>query len=672
MVIEGDFNYLLVVISVFIAIFISNSSLHILAKVSHTRSKEKYVWLISGSVLMGTAIWSTHLLGMLAFHLPIQISYNGWLILLSILVSFTFIFLSFYIIMPENINTYNIGLAGFLLGTGIVTMHHIGMIAMLVPAESYFNMNLTILSIIITYIAAYTVLPMYLRFRNQRSFTWLKVISATIIGISIVGMHYIGMRAVKFYAHDSLITNNSSLDTLLFFSISMTIFVIFLASRGAVYLESKVLEKVAYQDTLTGLSNRRGMNRFISPLISNKNVGVLFLDLDEFKVVNDQFGHDVGDRLIQEVAMRLQGFVSNQQQVFRIGGDEFILIVHPCNVEYMEELAEQVLQSIKRVYAIADKEIWITVSIGICVGTVEDASATTLRQKADIAMYRSKALGRNQYCVYDDKLDMEVFRSAELEKDIQMALDNEQFYIEYQPKWNVADECLHGFEALLRWEHPRFGRVAPNEFIPISERNRMIIPITLWVLESACLQSIKWQKQGLYQPISVNLSARLFEIDDLSVHVEHILEKTGLAPNLLEFEITESMILQDINRVIIQLERIRGLGIKISMDDFGTGYSSIGLLDHIPIDTLKLDRLFIKDIETKTKRSIIKAIILMAESLNLDVIAEGVESQEHVDTLTELGCYLIQGYFYSKPMKVAEINEVIQRETGCLSTLSPS
>ncbi len=228
----------------------------------------------------------------------------------------------------------------------------------------------------------------------------------------------------------------------------------------------------------------------------------------------------------------------------------------------------------------------------------------------------------------------------EMAKNLQRALEQNQFFIVYQPKWNVKTNRLHGLEALIRWQHPRLGIVLPGEFIPIAEETGQIIPITKWTLEEACRQCKDWQSQGILQPVSVNLSARLFHADSLTELILGVLDKVGLDPHLLELEITESMVLQDHHDRIRQLDSIRQLGVRISMDDFGAGYSSIGLLDRLPLDALKLDRSFTQDLESPSKRAIIRAIVLMAENLHMDVIAEGVENQEHIDLLTQLGCYV--------------------------------
>lgn len=306
-------------------------------------------------------------------------------------------------------------------------------------------------------------------------------------------------------------------------------------------------------------------------------------------------------------------------------------------------------------YHIDGNELYVTVSIGISIGSVHSSDRTTLLKNADTAMYKAKGLGKNQQCLYDEEMGLQEVRKMELEKDLQRALEMKEFFIVYQPKWNVQSDRLVGFEALLRWKHPRLGVISPQEFIPIAEETGLIIPMTRWTLEEACKQCRVWQDSGVVQPVSVNLSVRLFHGDNLLELIQNVLRKADLEPRLLELEITESMVLHDVNDIIRQLGSIRSLGVKVSMDDFGTGYSSIGLLDRIPIDALKLDRQFTNDLDTPSKRAIVNAVVLMAEKLNLDVIAEGVENKEHIDFLTGLGCHVMQGYYYGKPMDIHEI-----------------
>lgn len=657
MYMEGSYNYYIVALSVVIAILASYSALSITSKISDSNGKIRLFWLLAGALVMGIGVWSMHFVGMLAFHLHAMVKYDIWLTMLSMAASVISSFIAFYITMPRHVNLYALAVGGFIMGSGIVVMHYTGMEAMVMPLDLIYDRTLWILSAIIALVASYAALFLFIRFRNQPSSSWLKWLSAIIMGFAICGMHYTGMKAAKFYGHTDVALDNhsSNIDLFLLYGVTVTIFIMLFVSWVAMFFDRHMLEKLAYHDSITGLPNRNEMNRFFEKNIGNENIGVLFLDLDQFKAINDTLGHHIGDLLVQEVGKRLSRFIRSDQQAFRIGGDEFLFILNRCDKERSVQLAKQILQTIKEVFRIDGNELYITGSIGISIGSIQKTDRSILLRTADTAMYKAKKLGKNQYCVYTDEMGVQEVRKMELEKDLQRALEQQQFFIEYQPKWNVKTNRLYGFEALMRWQHPRLGLVNPGEFIPIAEETGLIIPMTRWTLEEACRQCSIWQSQGIQQPVSVNLSARLFQTDSLTEQVAQVLQKVKLEPGMLELEITESMVIYDINEIVRQLNEIRRMGVRVSMDDFGTGYSSIGLLDQIPIDALKLDRLFTKDLETPSKRAIIHAIILMAENLHLDVIAEGVENEEHIEFLTKLGCHVMQGFFYGKPMKSEDI-----------------
>lgn len=649
---DGSFNLWIVSLSVVIAILASYSALNITAKISNTSGRARYFWLAAGALVMGSGVWSMHFVGMLAFHLHMTVKYDVWLTLLSMAASVFSSFIAFYITMPLNIKRYKIVIGGFIMGSGIVTMHYVGMEAMIMPAKLTYDKTIWVLSALIAFVASYAALFLFLRFRAKASSHGLKWASSIVMGFAICGMHYTGMRAANFQAHQGMaMEHTQTIDFFLLYGVTVTVFIILFVSWGAMFFDRHVLERLAYQDAITGLPNRNEMNRFFETHTGNESIAVLFLDLDQFKAINDTLGHNVGDLLVEEVGKRLRPFIRDGQQAFRIGGDEFLIIMKDCTLERAERLAEQILQSIKKVYRIDGNELYVTGSIGISIGSIQESNRSVLLKTADTAMYKAKGLGKNQYCVYTDEMGVHEVRKMELEKDLQRALDQNQFFIEYQPKWNVKTNRLVGLEALIRWQHPRLGLVSPGEFIPIAEETGLIIPMTRWTLEEACRRCKAWQAVGITQPVSVNLSVRLFQTDLLTELISGTLEKTQLDPQFLELEITESMVFYDINDIIRQLEAIRKLGVRVSMDDFGTGYSSIGLLDRLPLDALKLDRLFIDDLDTPSKRAIIHAIILMAETLQLDVIAEGVEKQEHIEFLTQLGCHVMQGYFYGKPME---------------------
>ncbi|MDT9725718.1 bifunctional diguanylate cyclase/phosphodiesterase [Xylanibacillus composti] len=660
--VEGSYNVWIVALSILIAILASYSALSIAAKISQSSGRTRFIWLCAGAVVMGNGVWSMHFVGMLAFHLHATVSYDIGLTLLSMGASVISSFIAFRITMPKETKGVHLAIGGFFMAVGIVSMHYIGMEAMMMPMELTYDPVLWALSAVIAFVAAYAALFLFLQFRSRPTSSLWKWLSAVAMGIAICGMHYTGMKAAIFHgdAHMAMDHGTSHVNGFLLLGVSLTIFIMLFVSWGAMFFDRHVLERMAYRDTITGLPNRNEMNRFFDTYAGKESMSVLFLDLDQFKAINDTLGHHVGDLLVQQVGHRLQRFAGGDLEVFRIGGDEFLIIGKCCDQKQAEELAARLLQEIKQVYHIDGHELYVTGSIGISTGSIQEADRSILLKTADTAMYKAKGLGKNQYCVYTDEMGVQEVRKMELEKDLQRALEHNEFYMEYQPKWNVKTNQLYGFEALIRWHHPRLGIVPPGEFIPIAEETGLIIPITRWTLEQACRECKAWQDRGMAQPVSVNLSVRMFQTDTLVEYLTSVLKKTELGPQYLELEITESMVIYDIQEIVRQLDIIRRMGVRVSMDDFGTGYSSIGLLDRIPIDALKLDRLFTHDLETPSKRAIVHAIVLMAENLKLDVIAEGVENQEHIAFLTELGCHVMQGYFYGRPMKDDKITEWLQ------------
>lgn len=659
----------LVALSFLIAVMASYSALNIAAKISQaTGRKSKFLWLFAGAFVMGNGVWSMHFVGMLAFHLHMPVDYDVWLTLLSLLASVVSSYIAFYVTMPKEIDYGKLAIGGFFMGSGIVAMHYIGMEAMIMPMELTYDPIWWGLSAVIALVASYAALFLFQYFRRHPDSKWFKWLSAIIMGLAICGMHYTGMQAALFHSHDTVnLQDYVAPDLFLLWGVTVTVFLILLVSWGAMFFDRHVLEKLAFLDSLTDLPNRNEMNRFFDTHAGKERLCVMFLDLDQFKAINDTLGHNIGDLLVKEVGNRLRQYVRDDQLAFRIGGDEFLIILIGHSQEYAERLAEQILQQIKQVYQIEGNELYVTGSIGISIGSLQDGNRADLLKSADTAMYKAKNMGKNRYCVYTEEMGIQEVRKMQLEKDLQRALDNREFFIVYQPKWNVKNNQLAGFEALLRWNHPRLGVVPPGEFIPIAEETGLIVPMTNWTLAEVCRQCKDWQNRGLEQPVSVNLSVRLFQTGGLTEFVRRILCEFELDPGLLELEITESMVFYDMKEIVYQLEQIRSLGVRVSMDDFGTGYSSIGLLDQIPIDALKLDRLFTRDLESPSKRAIIHAIILMAESLKLDVIAEGVENQEHIHFLTELGCHVMQGYYYGKPMKNQEVELWVRRDPDQMS-----
>ena len=419
------------------------------------------------------------------------------------------------------------------------------------------------------------------------------------------------------------------------------------------------LTYLAQYDPLTGIPNRQFFNDQLTRATARarrdgRKVTLLYLDLDAFKVVNDTLGHDAGDQLLQEVAERIRRSVRAGDVVARLGGDEFAVLLEglsgPRDVEAM---ANGLLETISKPYYIADRQLTITTSIGITVYPSDNADTQMLLKNADIAMYQAKDSGRNNFKFFHQAMHASLMEYHELERDIREALQLGQFHLAYQPKVNVHISQLQGLEALLRWNSPTRGTVNPNDFIPVAEESGHIIPLGYWVLDEVCRTINSWRDKGLtLVPVSVNVSARQFQQPDFHKRIADVLHKHGIDPALIEIELTEGLMMEDTEAAQRELAQLKKIGLRISIDDFGTGYSCLSYLRRFPIDVLKIDRSFVKEIGTsRDGESIIDAIISLAKSLRLETVAEGVETPGQLNYLLDHGCHVVQGFLFGKPME---------------------
>jgi diguanylate cyclase (GGDEF)-like protein/PAS domain S-box-containing protein len=430
-------------------------------------------------------------------------------------------------------------------------------------------------------------------------------------------------------------------------------------------------EKVAYMaqfDALTGLPNR---NLFQDRLtqgmaLAKRNdwpMAVLFIDLDRFKLVNDTLGHGAGDTLLKEAAGRLRSCIRSSDTVGRLGGDEFAAILSELGKPGDAGLvAQKIVDVFKRPFDLEGKETYVTASVGVTLYPVDSDNAEALVVNADAAMYRAKEQGRNNYQYFTRDMNERAIQRVQMEAALRQALEREEFRLFYQPKVDLVTGKICGFEALLRWQHPDKGMVLPGEFIPVLEETGLIVPTGEWVLRTACVQIQAWQKAGLkVPPISVNLSARQFEQKSLKTAVRQILRETKVDPSLVEFEITESLLMNDPEGAARTLHSLKESGVKLSMDDFGTGYSSLGYLKRFPIDALKIDRTFVRDISTDADdATLTRAIINLAQTLRLKVIAEGVETEDQLAFLRDNGCDEMQGYLFARPAGAEECEQMLR------------
>lgn len=436
------------------------------------------------------------------------------------------------------------------------------------------------------------------------------------------------------------------------------------------------IQHLAHHDTLTGLDNRFSLGVRLQQTIATtrraqQRAGVLFLDLDRFKTINDSLGHHVGDALLVQVADRLREAVRETDIVARLGGDEFVVVLqglHDANDA--AHAAAKMLARLSAPYAIGDATLHTTPSIGISLFPDDGDNPSTLMRNADTAMYHAKALGRANFQFYAEELNRMALERIELERKLRQAMDDKRFELWYQPQYSASSGALTGVEALLRWRHPSDGLIAPVRFIPLAEETGLIGDIGDWVLEAACHQARQWQLAGLPAlRMSVNLSAMQLRTGHLARRVAEVLATSGLRPALLELEITESSIMEKPQEAAELLGQLKALGIGIAIDDFGTGYSSLSYLKLFPIDHLKIDRSFVSDIETDANdAAIVAAAVSLAHNLGLSVIAEGVESAVQVARLRELGCDELQGYHFSKPLPAGEAEALIRAASRSMKT----
>ena len=422
------------------------------------------------------------------------------------------------------------------------------------------------------------------------------------------------------------------------------------------------LDHLAHHDPLTELPNRLLFNDRLTHAIlrasrDNLHLAVLFIDLDRFKNVNDTLGHHVGDELLKQVSSALVRKVRDCDTLARLGGDEFILLLENIDGQHgATVVAEKLMSVFETPFMVAGHELFLTCSIGISLFPHDGADLNVLIRNADVAMYQAKGHGRNAYRFFSQEMTGEGAEQLRLESMLRRSIDNDEMFLNYQPQVDIETGQLIGVEALVRWNHPELGLVPPVRFIPLAEDTGYISQLGKWVLHEACRQMVRWQEAGLYVPkIAVNLSVRQFERGSIVAMVSSILVETGLEPHRLQLEVTESVIMNT-GDAFAFINDLNAIGVGLAIDDFGTGYSSLAYLKQLPVQTLKIDRSFIKDISTDPNdEAIAIAIIQLGKSMNLSVIAEGVETAEQGAFLLRHGCNLAQGYFYGRPVAQQDI-----------------
>ena len=653
-------------------------SLEQLITSQRTARSQRIILCLSGMAL-GFAIWTMHFVGMLACHLPKEYSFDPTLTFISYLIATLASIFALWLTSRETLPIARLMLGALLMGFGISGMHYVGMMGLEIPHQKiHYNLVLVIFSVMIAISGA--GLSFWLAFKYKNSFhykTLYKLAVSVMISLSIVGMHYTGMAAVKIssISSDYLPEHTQEGQGILLFTIIFVASLILLSAFCVAILErrleerslqllqaNKELEDLALQDNLTKLPNRLFLVEYINTLFLDKEksgkIALIYIDLDRFKSVNDAFGHHIGDELLVKLAQRVYPLLNEDQKLVRIGGDEFILILENSNRADAESTAELFLNKIQDGFHISGKEINVSASIGIAFFPDHGENLQDLLISAESAMMQSKEQGRNTFSIYHASLAKQNHNRSQskLINDLYKAVEEQQFILFYQPKF-TADYKICGVEALIRWKHPTLGLLAPGMFIDGAEQTGLIIRMGYWALEQACMQVQEWEEKQLpFCPVAVNLSAVQFEHKHLIETLEKLFQKYQIKAGHLIIEITESTAMHHIGDSIQTFEKLRDLGIKLAIDDFGTGHSSFLYLKDLPVDELKIDREFIRNLSEGSKEEIIlESIIHLAIRLGLVVTAEGVETEQQADILKRLGCQQLQGYLLGMPLPVERL-----------------
>ena len=695
----GEYNNLLVLFSLLVAILASYTGLDMAGRIATAHGRAGYWWLAGGACAMGTGIWSMHFVGMLAFSLPIPLGYDLSLTALSLLIAIASSAFALWLVGQNELPVSRLFGGAVLMGAGVSAMHYTGMAAMRMTPGIQYVPALFALSIVIAILASAAAL--WIAFRLRRHSPLVRPIragAAVVMGVAIVAMHYTGMAAAEFPIGSvcGAVQNGVSTGWMALVIIVVTLAILAIALVISVFdlrLETRTatlamslaeanqeLTYLALHDALTKLPNRVLLEDRLDRAAQDADreqgrFAVMFMDLDGFKAINDAYGHHVGDSLLVDVAERIRANVRTRDTIARVGGDEFVLLADVGEPADAATLAGKVLSAIREPFHMGGRELRVSTSIGIAMYPSDGLSPNDLLINADAAMYHAKALGRDSYCFFEASMNANVHEQLQLVQDLRAAVERHELVLQYQPKFAAPVGPVIGVEALVRWAHPTRGMIAPDEFIPLAEKTGLIVPIGEWVLDEACRQMSVWRNAGREDwTMAVNLSALQFRHVSLIQTVRDTLERHALAPHCLLLEVTESTAMHDVDASLRILEELHDLGVRISIDDFGTGYSSLLYLKRLPASELKIDRGFIRELARDTEdAAIVSAIVALGQTLNLIIVAEGVETLAQQEFLTRLGCDSLQGFLLGRPMSADHLMETISRDEAfpALAQLEP-
>jgi diguanylate cyclase (GGDEF)-like protein len=684
---HSTYDYWLVALSLGVATFASYTALDLSGHIfALKRSRLRHAWLAGGGAAMGIGIWSMHFIGMLAFSLPTPLGYDlattGCSLVIAVLLSYFVL----YVVTQKELTIFRLIAGGILMGLGISGMHYVGMDALQMHPAIQYDPVLFVTSIVIAIAAANAALWIAhtLIDTEQTHLIAKRIGAAFLMGIAITGMHYTGMAAAHF-PHDSMSGAANGLDsqwlatTIILLTLAILIVTLILSRydartnflSGSISQLNGEIVRLATFDTLTDLPNRwtlmERMERAISASQHRQNMfAILFMDLDGFKIINDSLGHSAGDEILKAFARRLQHCVRGGDTVARLGGDEFVVLLENLtSPDAAAEMAESVLSRMRHSLWTDRQPLQVMPSIGISLFPRDGDTVETLLKNADAAMYEAKRGGRSKYRFFEASMNEAATRTLHIQHALHDALEAGYFSLYFQPKFHDDNRELTGAEALLRLHHPEFGILSPTEFIPIAERSGQIVQIGYWVVRETCRQMRRWKENALPSiKVAINLSPRQLEQADLVATMLDIVRSEQVSCEQIMFEITETAAMQDAAKTTDMIREFQKNNFEIAIDDFGTGYSSLAYLQRFRARQLKIDRFFINGLDDcgYEGSAIVSAIIKLAHTLDMDVVAEGVETDSQIAKLKGMMCDEMQGFLLGKPVAAEEFSALLQQQ----------
>ncbi|MET0230309.1 MAG: EAL domain-containing protein [Rhodanobacteraceae bacterium] len=678
----GSYSHILVATSYVVAALASFVALDVTARIRSTEGRASRRWLICGSIVMGVGIWSMHFIGMLAFRLPIPQGYDLLITIYSLLIGIAASGYALHLVSRPVLHPRMLITGAIALGAGIASMHYVGMAALRIDPGIDYDPAWFALSIVIAIAAAGAALWIAYRLRAEPGgLRRNRVLASMVMAFAIVGMHYTGMAAAHFPNGSICLAAigdgvsqqwlASLVGTSTFAILGLALVVSTLDRRlqertavlaSSLRVANDRLSHMALHDALTDLPNRILLDDRLRQAIEKARRGqsrfaVMFVDLDGFKEINDAYGHSVGDRMLVQVARGIGQVIRAQDTLARVGGDEFVLLLDVTAAEDAAFVAEKLQCKVCEPLHLDSGDVFVSASIGIAIYPDNGATARELLACADAAMYVAKEQGRRGYRFFEVSMDTGAHDQLALLQDLRSAVARDELFLHFQPKLKSSEGPLIGVEGLLRWKHPTRGLIAPDRFIALAEKNGLMIDIARCTLDKACAQMAEWRYAGINVPnVAINLSATQFLAPALPEMIRSALQAHGVPARALTLEVTESIVMRDSDASLAIFRELADIGVRTSIAHFGIGFSSLMYLQKLSATELKIDQRFIRNlVRDGDSAAVISSIVALGRSLDLDVIAEGVETSEQRDLLNELGCTAMQGYYMGRPAAPSEL-----------------